>query len=595
MSSVAGLADSSGAPADLGKHNARLIRMRWLAGVAVLGATPFSMAVLRVPLPGGLYFLGEAILAYNLGLVWVAERAGARRQRLLAVAQYAFDWLALAVFVHLTGGIESPAIWFFLFHVLLAPLYLPGLAPFVFAGLVIAAVAGIAGLEAAGWLPHYSILTALPDTLFRQPLWIAEQLAFFTVTLVVSLSLMVPVVRELRERERQVTALLQGIQAVSGSLELSRVLDALARSVASALRAKGASIRLLSEDGQQLTMAAAYGLSQKYLDKGPVQVDRSPIDRQALSGKPVILHSELDRDLLQYPLEIKAEGIGSILCVALTGRSRPLGVLRVYGPRAPFFTEEDVNFAVAIASQGATAIENAVAYGTLRRTDQTKSQFVRTVTHELRSPVAAGQSLLRSVMHAGGLTDLQRDVLRRLSDRLDALQLLINDLLDLAAGKVDGLEEKLAPVAVEAVVLGVVERLESQAAEKKIEVQVECPPRSLTVTASEDGLGRIFINLIGNAIKYTPAGGHVRVSLEPAEREATIAVSDNGMGIAPDDLPHLFEEFYRGANVKEAGIPGTGLGLVIVKDLVERYGGRLSVKSQIGEGSTFTVTLPLTG
>jgi signal transduction histidine kinase len=593
MALPVGLADSEGAPADLGRHNARLIRMRWLAGVAVMGATPFSIVLLHVPLPGSLYLLGEAILVYNLGLLWVTEKQGARHQRLLAVAQYAFDWLALAVFVHLTGGIESPAIWFFLFHVLLAPFYLPGRAPFVFAGLVIVAVAGIAGLEAAGWLVHYPILTTLPDNLYRQPLWIATQLVFFTITLVVSLSLMVPVVRELRERQRQVAALFQGIQAVSSSLELPRVLDALTRSVAVALGAKGASIRLLDKAGQQLTMAAAFGLSQAYLDKGPVQVERSPIDQEALAGKPVIIQPSLDSERLQYPAEIEAEGIGSILCVALAGRSGPLGVLRVYGARPRFFTDENVNFAVAIARQGATAIEHAVTYGALRHTDQVKSQFVRTVTHELRSPVAAGQSLLRSVMHAGGLSELQSDVLRRLSDRLDALQLLINDLLDLAAGKVDGLEASLAPVALEAVVLRVVDHLETQAREKKIELKVTPPPCSLTVTANEDGLGRIFVNLIGNAIKYTPAGGQVRVSLEQTDGEATVAVADNGLGIGPADLPHLFEEFYRGANVKEAGIPGTGLGLAIVKDLVERYGGRVSVKSQPGEGSTFSVTLPL--
>lgn len=589
--------DPYGAPVDLIQHSARLIRMRWLAGLAVLAATPFSVYLLRVPLPQALYVLGAVVLAYNGLLLWVSRRSGISRARLMAGAQFAFDWLALAAFVHLTGGVESPAIWFFLFHVLLAPILLPGRATYVFAGLVIAAVAGVAGLEAGGWLPHYRVIPALPPDLYRHPLYVAGLLVFFIITVLVSVGLMVPVVRELRERERQIATLFQGIQALSSSLDLPRVLDELAHGVSHALRAKGASIRLLDETGKRMKIAAAYGLSLKYLEKGLVEVERSPIDQEALRGRPVIVQQAARDERLQYPAEIEAEGIRSILCVPLIGRRGPLGVLRVYGQRPRFFNAENVNFVMAIARQGATAIENAMAYGELRRTDEIKSQFVRAVTHELRAPVAGAQSLLRTVIRemAGGLNDLQRDVLGRLSDRLDALQLLINDLLDLASGKVEGLEAKLLPVSVEAAVLSVIDRLSGQAEEKKIDLQVNYVPRGLTVMGSEDGLGRIFLNLIGNAIKYTPAGGHVTVTLGQSSDEAVITVADTGMGIPEVDVAHLFEEFYRGSNVKEAGIPGTGLGLTIVKDLVERYGGRLSVQSRLNEGTTFTVVLPLAG
>src|SRR3989304_3827151 len=184
--------DPYGAPVDLIQHSARLIRMRWLAGLAVLAATPFSVYLLRVPLPQALY--------------------------VMAGAQFAFDWLALAAFVHLTGGVESPAIWFFLFHVLLAPILLPGRATYVFAGLVIAAVAGGAGLGGGGWLPHYRVIPALPPDLYRHPLYVAGLLVFFTITVLVSVGLMVPVVRELRERERQIATLLQAFPALSRRL-----------------------------------------------------------------------------------------------------------------------------------------------------------------------------------------------------------------------------------------------------------------------------------------------------------------------------------------------------------------------------------------
>jgi signal transduction histidine kinase len=590
--------EASGLPPsiDLAGSSARLIRWRWLAGLAMLLVTLVCVRVLGMPLPEtALYALGALILAGNALMAGALRRAGADGLRLIAVGQIAFDWLALAFFVHFTGGIESPAITFFLFHLLLASILLPGRTAFVYAGLVIGVVAVIAALEALGGLAHYHVIPALSPDLYRDPLFIVGGLGFFGITVLVAVSLVVPILRELREHERRLTTLYQSIQALPSSLDLSHVLDQLVRGVTRALQAKAASIRLLDEAGAQLKIVSTYGLSQEYLGKGPVEVERSPIDQEALRGHPVIV-DEVARDArLQYPAEIVAEGIRSILCAALIGRRGPLGVLRVYGWQPGFFSAKDADFVAAIARQGAMAIENAMAYGELRRTDETKSQFVRAVTHELRSPVVGAQSLLRTVMRdlAGSLNDLQREVLGRLSDRLDALKMLIDDLLDLAAGKVEGLQAGLAPVSVEAAVLAVVDRLSSQAEEKHIDLKVDYVPRGLTVMASEDGLSRVFLNLIGNAIKYTPPGGKVSVGLEQRGDEVVATVADTGIGIPEVDLPHVFEEFYRAGNVKQDGLTGTGLGLAIVKDLVERYDGRVSVRSKAGEGATFTVALPL--
>ena len=113
--------------------------------------------------------------------------------------------------------------------------------------------------------------------------------------------------------------------------------------------------------------------------------------------------------------------------------------------------------------------------------------------------------------------------------------------------------------------------------------------------ATEDGLDRIFNNLVSNAVKYTPAGGKVTVKLTHVGEEAWVTVEDTGIGIPEEALRHLFEEFYRAANAKEMEREGTGLGLMIVKDLVERFGGRVAVQSTLGEGTRFTVSFPLTG
>lgn len=581
---------------DLLNNNQRLVGMRWLAGLVMLIATAISIYVFAVPLPAlALYLLGVVVLAYN-GLIWsVVRRASDEWLHLIATAQVAFDWLALALFMHFTGGIESPAIPFFLFHLVIAAILLPERRAYLYAVLIIGVVTGIAVFEAIGVLPHYTVIPALPADLYRNPLYIFAVVIFLSLTVGVVMLLVTRIVRDLRDREQRLQMLCGTIQVLPSSLDLPHVLNQVVVSITRALEAKGASIRQLDETGAQLKVAAAYGLSQKYLEKGPVMLAQSPIDQEALRGHPIIIEEVTHDQRFQYPAEIAAEGIHSMLCAPLLGRHGPLGVLRVYGWRPGFFNRRDAEFVMTVARQGALAIENAMAYGELRRTDETKSQFVRAVTHELRSPVVGAQSLLRTVTRdlAGGLNDVQRDILRRLSDRLDALKMLIDDLLDLAAGKVEGLQTALAPVSVEAIVLSVVDRLSHQAEEKQIDLKVEYVPRGLTVQASEDGLGRIFLNLIGNAIKYTPSGGRVDVRMDQCDEEVVTAVIDTGVGIPETDLPHIFEEFYRASNVKQNGIGGTGLGLAIVKDLVERYGGRISVHSTVGEGTTFTVALPL--
>ncbi|HEY72707.1 MAG TPA: sensor histidine kinase, partial [Thermoflexia bacterium] len=112
------------------------------------------------------------------------------------------------------------------------------------------------------------------------------------------------------------------------------------------------------------------------------------------------------------------------------------------------------------------------------------------------------------------------------------------------------------------------------------------------VQGTEDGLDRIFVNLVGNAVKYTPAGGNVTVAMSRVRDGIEVQVIDDGIGIPEEALPHLFQEFYRAPNAKASDEVGTGLGLAIVKDLVERYGGRIEVQSRAGQGATFVVTLP---
>jgi signal transduction histidine kinase len=287
-----------------------------------------------------------------------------------------------------------------------------------------------------------------------------------------------------------------------------------------------------------------------------------------------------------------------MLSAPLTGKEGPLGILRAYAIEPRRFTPEDESYLLTIAAQGSIAIENAMAFQAVAELDATKSNFIRIVTHELRSPVSVTQSLLRTLTagYAGAITTPQKDILKRAARRVEFLQKLIDDLLDLAAGKTyikDFVEMESVPVLI--CVERVVKRFELSAREKNLlfEMNQACPQRYPVVMATVEGLDRVLDNLISNAIKYTPREGRVTVTVICTDEEVQIAVEDTGIGIPEEALGHIFEEFYRATNAREIEHEGTGLGLTIVKDIVTRFGGRIAVNSQPGAGSRFTVILPL--
>jgi len=231
----------------------------------------------------------------------------------------------------------------------------------------------------------------------------------------------------------------------------------------------------------------------------------------------------------------------------------------------------------------------------MERLDKFKSDFMLMVAHELRSPVAGAQSLLRTILRglAGDLNQQQVELLRRVNLRMDTLLELINDLLSLAASKSIEPDESLELININPIIQQVVNNFSVQAEDKKISLIFEPIEIPVAVLATEDGLFTLFNNLMGNAIKYTSEGGSVQVSLDFKDDCVQITFSDTGIGIPKEDVPHLWEEFYRASNVRKSEITGTGLGLSIVKQLVERYSGDIEVISAEGKGTKFIVTMPL--
>jgi two-component system phosphate regulon sensor histidine kinase PhoR len=184
-------------------------------------------------------------------------------------------------------------------------------------------------------------------------------------------------------------------------------------------------------------------------------------------------------------------------------------------------------------------------------------------------------------------------LLSRVEVRLNFLLDLINDLLALAASKSLEAGKSLEPVRVQPLLHRVIDTYSDDAKNKKVELKCSMIDKALRVQAIEKDLDTVLRNLINNAIKYTPQGGSVHVDVTKDNDHARISVKDTGIGISEEDLPHIGEEFFRAKNATTEGIPGTGLGISIVKQLVERMGGQMNVTSSLGNGSTFTVLLRL--
>jgi signal transduction histidine kinase len=360
------------------------------------------------------------------------------------------------------------------------------------------------------------------------------------------------------------------------------------------MQVKACSIRLLDKSGHVVETVASYGLSTQFLTKGPIDVQKSLVTQQALSGQPVIA-SDISQDgRLQYAAEALAEGIYSMLCVPLSLRGRVEGVVCVYSGKVDHFTRNDADFLAALASGGASAIANARAYQALERADQAKSEFVRMVTHELRSPLSAVQSMLKLMAqgYVGPMAPKQLDLVQRSQRRIASLLALVRDLLDLAAGKIEQFKGDKQELALNEIITKVTDLMQSSAVEKELDYRTEITEEPLVLIGVEEALERVFMNLVSNAVKYTPSGGSVTVKAWGESDRIKVEVSDTGIGIPEDALPRIFTEFYRAKNARAVEMEGTGLGLAIAQDIVQQHDGQISVKSSVNRGSTFSVTLP---
>ncbi len=229
----------------------------------------------------------------------------------------------------------------------------------------------------------------------------------------------------------------------------------------------------------------------------------------------------------------------------------------------------------------------------LAEAERLRQNMVADVAHELRTPLTVLQGNLQAILD--DVYPLDKAEIARLFEETRLLSRLVDDLRDLALADAGQLRLNLRPFAVAPVVQATVDSLAVVAEAQGVALSVELPEDLPPVVADPDRLGQVLRNLLANALHYTPSGGSVTVRAKEASGELQISVADTGRGISPEDLPHVFERFWRGDPSRARSSPwseGTGLGLSIAQSLVVAQGGRIWVESELGKGSVFRFTLP---
>jgi signal transduction histidine kinase len=340
------------------------------------------------------------------------------------------------------------------------------------------------------------------------------------------------------------------------------------------------------------------------LKEAHIRLGEGAIGTAAVTHAPVQVPDLLDEHdsvLSRARPTLAQAGYRSLLAVPLLLEEQTFGGLVVYRSESGNFSPEAVNLLQTFATQSTLAIQNARLFREIGEKGQQleiaskhKSQFLANMSHELRTPLNAILGYTELILDEiyGEVPEPLRDVLERVQQSGRHLLDLINDVLDISKMEAGQLTLSLNEYSMAEVVYTVSTAVESLATEKGLALKVELAPELPQGKGDERRLAQVLLNLVGNAIKFTDAGA-VQIQVTAADSIFTVAVADTGPGIAEADQQTIFGEFQQADSSSTRLKGGTGLGLTIVKRIVEMHGGRVWVESRLGKGSTFWFTLPV--
>lgn len=353
--------------------------------------------------------------------------------------------------------------------------------------------------------------------------------------------------------------------------------------------------KTMEAQGAAYRLCALSGASLEAFSHLPLP-GSTPLLRKTLEGRGVVRLDDVSRDP-QFGASAPFYGmppghlpVRSYLAVPVTSRTGDVvGGLFFGHPEPNCFTERDERIAAGIAGWAAVAMDNARLYEARQRAVEARDRMLAVVSHDLRSPV----QVIRCAVEL--LCDQVRDAtsvscLDKITRATVHMARMLDDLLDIARIEAGTLSTAQTPCDAREIVQEACEARRSAAMERNVTLICEMPADLPPIYADHDRILQVLSNLVGNAIKFTPAQGQIRLSAAVEKDEVRFAVTDTGPGIPVEEVPRLFERFYKGSTaVRE----GAGLGLAIAKSIVEAHGGRLWVESATGAGSTFFFTVPV--
>jgi signal transduction histidine kinase/CHASE3 domain sensor protein len=410
--------------------------------------------------------------------------------------------------------------------------------------------------------------------------------------------------RAAEESERRAERLQEATEALTSAQSTEQVANLIVTQAIGALAAHSGAVAAIEADGARLRFVAAHGIAAA--EPGTeLDIDTAyPICAAAREGKPVVLETpELIAQRFPAVVEVHArDNTKAVVAYPLLARGRTTGALLIRFDAPHALSVNDRAFLAAMSRIASEALDRArlfeaerTARAQAETANRAKAAFLASMSHELRTPLQAAlgfSQLVRAGVY-GDINAHQAEVLGRVERSQTHLARLIDDILDFArleAGRV-----RLAPEAVRVadIINDLAPLVEPQASAKDIELALLPPSDSLRVFADAHRLRQILVNIVGNAIKFTPEAGSIRVGAMRVGSSVVISVRDDGMGIPADRLQSIFEPFVQVDDRLTRTASGAGLGLAISRDLARAMGGDITVESELRRGSTFSVRLPL--
>jgi signal transduction histidine kinase len=384
---------------------------------------------------------------------------------------------------------------------------------------------------------------------------------------------------------RRYARLVEVTTDLASRLDLESLLQHIVDAAMELTECEAASLLMYDAQSRQLYFEAATNELAAGIGKQTVPTESSLAGWVFTHGEPLVVENALTDPRFFREVDVLTRfRTQSVLGVPLRTHDKTLGVIETINKRKGRFDEQDVRLLQALAAQAAIAIQNSRLFQ--------QSDIVAVIAHELRTPLSA----LMAAAYLLQRPDLPKDQQQKLGESIYAevkrLNEMTTDFLELARLESGRIRFTREPIDLAGLARECLEVIRPQAEADHLRLEAQVDPALGPVYGDRNRLKQVVLNLLTNAIKYNQKGGLVRVSVSAEGSEAVLSVTDTGRGIPPESLPRVFERFYRVPD-QEAATAGTGLGLAIAKRIVESHRGTIEVTSEVGQGSVFTVRLPL--